>query len=157
MTSSASSSANLRNLAEAGHLKAEPTSARELGGLLESAAQLLKDARNPQNSETTRFSVAYQAAHALALAALRACDYRPAQGLGHRAIVFQSLAHTIGAPTDLWLPIDKAHKKRNALEYDGLVIFSNADVKELLRLVEKLEVLVRESLARTRADLFEAK
>lgn len=157
MNSNASPAGKLRNLAEAGLIKAEPTSTRELGGLLESASQLLKDARNPQNSETTRFSVAYQAAHSLALAAMRARDYRPSQGPGHRAIVFQALAHTIGAPVELWLPLGKAHKKRNALEYDGLVIFSGGDVNELLRLVEKLDALVRESLARTRADLFEAK
>lgn len=156
MTSNASPAASLRNLADAGLLKVEPTSAKELRGLLESAAQLLRDARNPQISEITRFSVAYQAAHSLGLAALRACDYRPSQGLGHRAIVFQALAHTVGAPSDLWVPLSKAHKKRNALEYDGLVIFSGGDVKELLELVGRLDEVVRESVARTRADLLRA-
>jgi hypothetical protein len=147
MTSSASPDASLRNLVDAGLLKTEPTSGSELKGLLESSADLLRDARNPQNSEVTRFSAAYQAAHSLSLAALRSRDLRPSQGPGHRAIVFQALAHTVGAAPELWVPLGKAHKKRNALEYDGRVIFSGGDVKELLELVGTLDRLVRKALA----------
>ncbi len=152
MASSASSE-NLRKLAEAGQLKEEPTSPKEVQGLLASASQLLRDARRKENSEITRFSIVYQAGHSLALAAMRARGYRPSQSAGHRFIVFQALPHTADAPTDLWLPLSKAHKKRNTLEYDGLVIFSARDVEQLLDQVVRLDELVRDELARTYPEL----
>lgn len=113
----------------------------------------MRDARRKDNSDITRFSIVYQAGHCLALAAMRARGYRPSQGAGHRFIVFQSLPHTAGAPTDLWLPLSKAHKKRNTLEYDGLVMFSTREVEQLLELVMRLDELVRDDLARTRPEL----
>ena len=69
MTSSSSQA--LANLARIGQLKAEPADARERAGLLRSATLRLRDARQLILSLESRFDLAYNAAHAAALSALR--------------------------------------------------------------------------------------
>src|SRR3989304_4108618 len=143
MSSKESSGRNPRRLAESGQLKPEAAAAKEIAALLESAARSLADARRAELSDQSRFSLAYNAGHALALAALRACNYRPAQGPGHRAVVFQALPHTAHAPPELWVTLDKAHGKPNDLEYNALITFSSADADQLTKSVSALERLLR--------------
>ena len=64
---------NLENLARSGGLKAEPPDHKECEGLLRSAIDRLKDAHNPALSFASRFDLAYNAAHAPGLTALRLC------------------------------------------------------------------------------------
>ena len=75
------------------------------------------------NSLEGRFDLAYNAAHALSLAALRRLGYRPA----NRYIVFQALAHTLGLPPSVWRVLAKGHAVRNRAEYEGM-----AEVEERL-------------------------
>ena len=62
-----------------------------------------------------RFDLAYNAAHALSLAALRWHGYRPS----NRYIVFQLLPHTLGLGPEVWRVLSKAHEVRNLSEYEG--------------------------------------
>ena len=64
-------SPNLENLARAGELQAEPPAKLEFDGLVASALSFLGDARKPSLATVSRFNLAYEAAHALSLAALR--------------------------------------------------------------------------------------
>ena len=57
---------------------------------MQAAAERLVDAENSSLSYASRFDLAYNAAHGLALAALRACGYRTDK----RYLVFQCLIHT---------------------------------------------------------------
>jgi hypothetical protein len=82
----------LQNLASAKQLKAEPPDRREFEKLVQSGRARLADARRRENSWESRFDLAYKAAHALALAALRRAGYRSE----NRYVVFQCLAHTVG-------------------------------------------------------------
>lgn len=72
-------------------LATEPSDANEFEGLKGSGLARLKDAGNPANSLPSRFDLAYNAAHALCLAALRYHGFRPE----NRYIVFQVLPHTL--------------------------------------------------------------
>lgn len=72
-------------------LAAEPADAAELTGLKRSGLARLQDAGNTTLSLEGRFDLAYNAAHALSLAALRWHGYRA----GNRYIVFQVLPHTL--------------------------------------------------------------
>lgn len=72
-------------------LKAEPPDANEIAGLLRTGLARLADARNTTLALESRFDLAYNAAHALCLAALRREGYRA----GNRYIVFQVLPHTL--------------------------------------------------------------
>ena len=62
-----------------------------------------------------RFDLAYNAAHALALAALRWHGFRSE----NRYTVFQVLPHTLALPLALVRVLSKAHTVRNAAEYEG--------------------------------------
>lgn len=69
----------LENLCGPGKsLKAEPPDANEFAGLLRTGIARLNDARNATLALESRFDLAYNAAHALSLAALRRAGYRPA-------------------------------------------------------------------------------
>lgn len=97
--------------------------------------------------------MAYNAGHLLALAALRVQGLRPAQGPGHRAVVFQVLPHTAGAAAELWVPLGKAHEKRNRIEYGGLADVSSAEAAQLVKSVAALDERVRAFIARTAPHL----
>ena len=61
----------LDNLVGIGKLKTEPAAETELWGLIRSGTRRLEDAARAELSLESRFDLAYNAAHALALAALR--------------------------------------------------------------------------------------
>ena len=96
-------------------LVAEPPDAKEIEGLLRSGRVRLQDARNTGVSLEGRFDLAYNAAHALCLAALRRQGFRAR----HRYIVFQVLPHTLGLGPEVWRVLAKCHDVRNLGEYEG--------------------------------------
>jgi hypothetical protein len=110
-------SSELENLVAIGKLKREQCRAREFEGLMRSAEARLSDAARPALAIESRFDLAYNAAHALALAALRARGYRS----DNRYVVFQVLPHTLGLPTAIWRVLAKCHERRNLAEYEGIV------------------------------------
>ena len=124
----------LANLARIGQLKAEPADARERAGLLRSATVRLRDARQVMLSLESRFDLAYNAAHAAALSALRQHGYRS----DNRYLVFQSLDHTLGFTPQQWLLFNQAHRKRNLAEYEGDLDVTQGFVDELIEHVEQL-------------------
>ena len=86
-------------------LKVEPPDAKEFAGLKRSGHARLNDALNTGLSLEGRFDLAYNAAHALCLAALRRRGFRPA----NRYIVFQVLPHTLGLGPEVWRVMSKCH------------------------------------------------
>jgi hypothetical protein len=108
-------SAELDNLVRIGQLKREPPNARELSGLRASGERRLADARRADLAFDSRFDLAYNAAHALALHALRRKGFRS----DNRYLVFQALPHTLGLPAAQWRVLAKAHERRNLAEYEG--------------------------------------
>ena len=96
-------------------LAAEASDDAEIAGLLRSGRARLADAHNESLAIESRFDLAYNAAHALCLAALRKHGFRPR----HRYIVFQVLPHTLGLGPEVWRVLAKAHDLRNLAEYEG--------------------------------------
>lgn len=119
----------LNNLARTGALKPEPGDQTEFDGLLASALARLADAQKADLALESQFDLAYNAAHALSLAAMRWHGYRPDK----RYIVFQSLAHTLGLGPEVWRVLDKAHELRNAVEYEGRADITRQIVIDLLK------------------------
>ena len=66
----------LDNLVRIGQLKTEPPSDAEIQGLLRSGLRRLDDAEREELNLESRFDLAYNAAHSLALATLRFRGYR---------------------------------------------------------------------------------
>jgi hypothetical protein len=125
----------LDNLVRIGQLKAEPSARAELEGLLHSGNRRLTDAGRPELSLESRFDLAYNAAHALALAALRASGYRSQS----RYLVFQCLQHTIDLPNEQWRVLDQAHRKRNLAEYEGEMDVDEQLIEAMLRVAREVE------------------
>jgi hypothetical protein len=132
-------SAQLDNLVRIGKLKAEPPAKAELSGLLRSGQARLRDAGNKSLNPESRFDLAYNAAHALSLAALRWHGYRSE----NRYLVFQCLEHTLALPSEQWRVLDRAHNKRNVAEYAGDDEIAPELLAALLRVTQ--EVLLRVS------------
>jgi len=127
-------SKELENLARIGKLTPEPGTRGEIAGLLTSGAERLADARNEGLALSSRFDLAYNAAHAFSLAALRWHGYRSE----NRYLVFQLLPHTLGLPATTWRVLAKAHEVRNAAEYEG---HFNVDATVLRNLIEAAEAV----------------
>lgn len=134
-------SPNLENLVKAGSLKQEPGDQREFDGLVRSARARLTDAHNTQLSIESRFDLAYNAAHALALAALRWHGYRSDK----RYAVFQCVPHTLGLGPEVWRVLTLCHDRRNLAEYEGHLEIDEQLVADLIkatdRMADKVEAL----------------
>jgi len=124
----------LDNLVRIGQLKAEPRNDREVTRMLAMAQTRLSDAKLSNLSLEGRFTSAYNAAHAAALAALRWHGYRSE----NRYTVFQCLTHTLGWPANRWRVLDTAHQKRNLAEYEGYLEVEESTVAEMCALVQGL-------------------
>ena len=125
----------LDNLVAIGKLKAEAPAQDELDGLMHSGSVRIKDAENEALSLESRFDLAYNAAHAFSLAALRFRGYRS----DNRYLVFQTLQQTVGLSASEWLVLDDAHKKRNKAEYEGDADISSALVTAVIRVGREVE------------------
>ena len=96
---------------------------------MKSGETRLVDAERKANSLESRFDLAYNAAHALCLAALRHAGYRPAK----RYVVFQALPHTLGLGPEVWRVLDRAHNVRNRSEYEGDLSVDERLLAELIQ------------------------
>lgn len=129
------SSSPLENLSRSGgSLKPEPSDAAEIAGLLRTGRARLLDAANTTLALESRFDLAYNAAHALCLAALRAKGYRAS----NRYIVFQVLPHTLGLGPAVWRVLDLCHNKRNLGEYEGLLEVDERLVGDLIAAAQQV-------------------
>jgi hypothetical protein len=120
----------LENLSGPGKaLRAEPPDEAEYAGLVRSGNARLKDASNLNLALESRFDLAYNAAHALCLAALRRKGWRAT----NRFVVFQVLPHTLGLGPEVWRVLDKCHNTRNVGEYEGLLNIDERLVQDLIK------------------------
>src|SRR4051812_28004405 len=99
--------AQLDNLVRIRQLKPEVATQAEIDGLIRSGTARLEDAKKTDLSLDSRFDLAYNAAHAFSLAALRWHGYRSE----NRFTVFQCLEHTVKLPPEQWRVLDNAHRK----------------------------------------------
>lgn len=120
-------------------LKAEAPDAKELAGLVRTGTARLADARNTSLALESRFDLAYNAAHALCLAALRRKGYRAS----NRYIVFQVLPDTLGLGPEVWRVLDHCHNKRNLGEYEGLLDVDERLLADLISAVDRVATALK--------------
>jgi hypothetical protein len=136
------SNENLENLVRSGGLKAEPPDRKECEGLLRSAKDRLKDAHSSALSFASRFDLAYNAAHALALTAMRLLGFRS----DRRYLVFQCLVHTLGLNKIQVRLFALCHERRNLAEYEGYMDVDETLLAELLAATDALLPLVQDAM-----------
>lgn len=134
------SSESLDNLVKIGKLKVGPSSDGEITGLVQRGLVKIEDYKRLDLSADSRFDLAYNAAHALCLAALRQAGYRS----GNRYIVFQCSQHTIGLESQYWRVLSDAHRERNVAEYEGDIVVNQQLVEALVRVVDIVAERVQE-------------
>ena len=131
----------LDNLTGAGGpLTKEPPDRDEFLGLKNSGMDRLNDAANASLSLSGRFDLAYNAAHALCLAALRSHGYRPEK----RYIVFQVVPHTLGLGPEVWRILARAHDVRNLGEYEGHLDVDERFATDLVAAVQSVATAVEQ-------------
>lgn len=130
----------LDNLVKIGQLKHEPPDQNEFDGMVKSAEIRLNDVKISSLSQDSKFTLAYGAAHALSLAAMRWHGYRSDK----RYIVFQCLEQTIGLENAKWRVLDKCHSRRNLAEYEGHLEIDPQLLDELIEITAELLELVKE-------------
>ena len=131
---------NLDNLVRIGQLKTEPPARNEIAGLLQSGLTRLRDAQNTSLGYESRFDLAYNAAHALSLAALRIAGFRSET----RYHVFLCTKHTIDLENELWRVLENAHNKRNLAEYEGSYEVDEQVLEALIRVTRIIAERVQE-------------
>jgi len=136
------SNENLENLVRSGGLKAEPPDRKECEGLLRSATDRLKDAHSSALTFASRFDLAYNAAHALALTAMRLQGFRS----DRRYLVFQCLVHTLGLNKIQVRLFALCHERRNLAEYEGYMDVDETLLAELLAATDALLPLVQDAM-----------
>lgn len=129
----------LDNLVKINSLKPEPPDQAEFAGMVAAATTKLQDVRLPGLSADSQFALAYGAAHALALAALRWHGYRSDK----RYVVFQCLPHTVNLENAKWRVLDACHRRRNIAEYEGHLEIDAQLLAELITLANELLGLVQ--------------
>lgn len=107
--------------------------------MLRTGIARLRDAQNASLALESRFDLAYNAAHALCLAALRRMGYRSS----NRYIVFQVLPHTLGLGPEVWRVLDKCHNVRNLGEYEGLLEVDERLLNDLITATETVSHAVQ--------------
>ncbi len=128
------SSNKLANLVRPGALIEEAPDKREFDGLVISGKDRLADAHRESLSLASRFDLAYNSAHALALAALRWRGYRSDK----RYLIFQCIPHTLGLGPEVWRVLDLCHQRRNVAEYEGLYEIEEQLLADLLVAADRL-------------------
>jgi hypothetical protein len=131
--------AALDRLVGTGKLKKESPQREELQALIHSGEARLKDASNDSLALESRFDLAYNTANSLSLAALRYHGYRSE----NRYLVFQTLAHTVGLAPEQWRVLDDSHRRRNAIEYEGVADVDEQLVAAIIRVAAEVAKRVR--------------
>ena len=133
----------LENLVKINQLNSESPDKREFEGLVLAATDRLFDSQVEALSFSSRFDLAYNAAHGFALAALRASGYRSDK----RYLVFQCLAYTANLSKTQIRIFSRCHDKRNLAEYEGhydtdeqLLLELIKHTKELLMYINKIKL-----------------
>jgi hypothetical protein len=121
-------------------LKREAPDPREIQGLIQSGQRRLEDSKNSALSLEGRFDLAYNASHALSLAALRRCGYRSS----NRYIVFQLLPHTLGLGPEVWRILTRCHELRNKSEYGGDFAMNESLLRDLIGAAGEVSTTLQE-------------
>lgn len=129
----------LDNLVSINKLKKENADAVEFAGMLQAGDRKLLDAQIEGLSEDSQFALAYSAAHAFALAALRWHGYRS----DVRYLVFQCLEHTLNLSSAQWRVLDQCHNARNLAEYEGHLEVNAQLLKELIEITQEIQTRVK--------------
>lgn len=142
---------NLEEWPKLGWATEHTTSKAEICNLLQVADRDIADSGKGVSADW-RMNIAYNAALALATAALAACGYRVARE-AHHYRTFQSLEFTIRLDTATVDELDAFRKKRNTTGYDMAGTVSDQEASEMVALAVRLRAMIQDWLRENHPDL----
>jgi hypothetical protein len=131
---------SLENLKNKGFLINQTASEEEIKRIFRLADRHLSDSLVRGLSADAKLDLAYESIRSFALAALRACDFRPRSVEGSHMVTIDSLKHTIGIDS-----VAKYHALRNKRHrnvYDQAYSTSLTEAKEAIACAKGLKELV---------------
>lgn len=121
------------NLIKIGSLKESDRDEDELQQYVNIGTGMLKDAVNVTLTPHSRYMLAYDGIHSLAMAVLLHFGTRPGNGLGHRSVAFEKLADELKLDIGLRKIIKDAHDRRNETTYrSALPPLSHKDAENVI-------------------------
>ncbi|MGD0293516.1 MAG: SAV_6107 family HEPN domain-containing protein [Terracidiphilus sp.] len=130
------------------------TSRKELAEIRRLVARDLADAALVGLSEDRRFAIAYNAALQTARMAIACAGYRLASVPGHHRLAFEGAKLALGKPAEhLADYFDACRRKRNEIDYTGVVIATSTEAEELLLHARAFLTLVENWIASTHPAL----
>lgn len=146
---------SLRQFLAEGRLRRQTSNAVEIKNLLLVAERDLADARVEGVTADRRFATAYNAALQLATAALRAEGYRTS-GTGHHFTTLAVLTDILGAEMQSTADyLNACRAKRNTVDYNGIGVANERDVRELIEEAEILKTAMHAWLLRVHPGLID--
>jgi hypothetical protein len=106
-----------KNLISIGALKPADRDDDEIHAYTDNTSHLLRDARKPELSPHSRYTLAYEGLHSLATANLLQHETRPGDGKGHRTIAFDVLCDELDLDPGMRATVIQAHNLRNTNTY----------------------------------------
>ena len=142
-----------RSWQEINQFKPHQPSAEEIENLFAVAERDLAAAQVPGLGDDWSFSIAYNAALQLAIAALYATGYEVPRGESHHFRVIQSLEHTVRLDLARIRKFETFRKKRNVGVYDMAGAISPGEAREMIALARDMQHLVHEWLTKNHRKL----
>ncbi len=131
-------SPDLEHFVASGKLKKEPGDQEEFDGLVRSGKARLADAVKTSLAPESGFDLAYNAAQALSLAALRWHGYRS----DSRYVVFQALPHTLGVAPSVWRMLALCHQCFDDAEDEGHLEVDSQLLTDLIAAVQSISAAI---------------
>lgn len=113
-------------------------SSKEIKGYIESAERFLKDASVTSVSDNSRFILAYQSIHSIAVMALRACGFKLRGTQNSHVRVIASLQFTLCIEPERIQYLQLLREKRNEEQYDGGTEMTEIILDETIKQAEEL-------------------
>lgn len=121
------------NLIKINSLKESDRDEDELQQYINVGTDLLRDAQNAALSPYSRYMLAYDGIHSLAMAVLLHYGTRPGNDKGHRSIAFEKLIDELKIDLGLRKIIKDAHDRRNETTYrSALPPISHKDAENVI-------------------------
>jgi hypothetical protein len=107
------------------------------------ARQYLDAAKTEVLGPHVRFTAAAEAAHTLLMAAMLEQGYKTTKEKGHRWVLFDYASAIVGVSTAEAAFLRSMHELRNSSIYDAAAPATDADLAELIRLGEQIDLRLR--------------
>lgn len=128
----------LDNLAKKGYFKEAIRDQAELDQMFKVAQDQLKDSRNASINAHSRYMMAYEGLHSLAMMCLLHYELRPSDQAGHRTLALQKFCEILNLGGGMMKIVTDTHTRRNEATYRSAIPpLTHKDAEMVIKVLEK--------------------